>query len=68
VVVDDLVARADSDGLVITRGVDPLELTVHREGAQATHADRELVMTWAARWSDRASVTVGDLADLDRRS
>lgn len=44
--------------------VADVALMVRRVGAQATDADRQLVVEWAARWASTASVAVGDLVDL----
>ncbi|HEY9226339.1 MAG TPA: 50S ribosome-binding protein YggL [Gemmatimonadaceae bacterium] len=40
-----------------------LEFVVNREGAQATQSDRELILTWAERWREKAAIAVGDLVD-----
>jgi hypothetical protein len=37
---------------------------ISREGSQATHSDRELVLEWAERWSWIADIEVSDLIDL----
>lgn len=63
--VRDLVDVLEAHGLTARHGVGQvIELVVHREGSQATDADRAIVRDWAARWSGRATVTVGDLIDL----
>jgi hypothetical protein len=48
-------------------GPGTLAFVVTREGGQATNNDREIVRDWSARWSNVASITVGDLVDLESR-
>lgn len=63
--VDDLMNVLESNGLVT--GGSParnLEFVISREGSQATHSDRELVLEWAERWSWIADIEVSDLIDL----
>jgi uncharacterized protein YggL (DUF469 family) len=63
--VDDLIDLLESHGLQTGGGGDTtLEFVVNREGGQATDADRALVRDWAARWSDHAAISVGDIVDL----
>jgi len=63
--VDDLVTVLESNGLVIReRGHRNVQYAVSREGSQATHADRELVLGWSERWRSVAEIDVSDLVDL----
>jgi hypothetical protein len=63
--VRDLADTLEPHGLAVERGTGGvIELVVHREGAQATDADRDLVRPWAVRWADRATIVIGDLIDL----
>jgi hypothetical protein len=65
--VDDLMALLDRHGLA---AADPhgraMELSVRRDGSQATDADRAIVRDWAARWTPYVVVDVGDITDLSR--
>lgn len=65
--VDDLLDFVESHGLQSGgAGAMTLEFVViTREGGQVTDADRELVRGWAARWSDYAEISVGEIVDLD---
>jgi uncharacterized protein YggL (DUF469 family) len=58
----DALERHDLTGAV--RGTGAVEVVVRRDGSQATDADRELVQAWAADWSGRAVIAVGDIVDL----
>jgi uncharacterized protein YggL (DUF469 family) len=62
--IDDLVRALESNGLIVGRGADRLEVVISREGSQATHSDRELVLEWAERWSSIADIHISDLIDL----
>ncbi len=73
--VDDAAARALDDafvreaarhGLAAERGGDrrAWRHTVVREGAQATHADRDLVARWLDARDEVESYDVGPLVDL----
>lgn len=42
-----------------------LAWAVHREGAQATEADRQIVIDWSERSAAAGVVTVSDLVDLN---
>jgi uncharacterized protein YggL (DUF469 family) len=65
VLVDDLIDFLESHGLQTGGAGDTtLEFVVTREGGQATDADRAAVREWAARWSDHAEISVGDVVDL----
>jgi len=65
-VVDDLMAFLENHGLVgAGEGARTLEFVVHRDGSQADERDREMVREWSARWTERASVDVGPLTDLN---
>ena len=67
--VDDLIDFLESHGLQTGGAGDTtLEFVVNREGSQATDADRALVREWAARWSDHAEISVGDIVDLSDES
>jgi hypothetical protein len=60
--VTDLIAHLESHGLSASgSGAD---YTITRDGGQATHADRELVLEWAKQRSDVAELRVSDLVDL----
>jgi uncharacterized protein YggL (DUF469 family) len=48
-------------------GERTLDYAISREGSQATHADREVVLEWASRWSGVAEIEVSDLVDLRQR-
>ena len=63
---DDLIDVLANHGLESAGGAGDrvLEFIVNREGGQATHADRELIMAWASRWTAEADVSVGELVDL----
>jgi uncharacterized protein YggL (DUF469 family) len=64
--IDDLIAFLEACGLVGAGGGErTLEMVVHRDGSQAAEQDRDMVKTWAARWSDRATIDVGPLTDLN---
>jgi hypothetical protein len=58
----DVLERHDLSGLV--RGARSVEVVIRRDGAQATDADRDLVRTWSAEWTPRASIIIGDVVDL----
>ena len=63
--VDDLRRVLDANGLVTReRGRRGVRYDVSREGSQATHADRELVLEWSERWRSVADIDVSDLVDL----
>lgn len=47
------------------RGIGTQEVVVRREGTQATHADREVVRAWADPWIGVATISIGDIVDLD---
>jgi uncharacterized protein YggL (DUF469 family) len=65
-IADSLFEILDANGLVKVGGGNRLiELTVNRQGAQATDADRQLVIDWAAQWTHTADVRVSDLIDLN---
>jgi len=65
---DDLRRLAQANGLVVARrgarDPRPLAFDVTREGSQATQADRELLLEWAARWNRVAAISVTDLGDM----
>jgi hypothetical protein len=65
---DDLRRLAVANGLVVSRhgprDPRPLAFEVTREGSQATQADRELLLNWAARWNRVAMISVSDLEDV----
>ena len=65
-VVEDLHRFLTGQGLEAARAGGALEFVVTREGGQATNNDREIIREWSQRWSNVASVTVGDLVDLDQ--
>lgn len=44
---------------------NPLQWSVYRDGTQATHADRQIVLDWSARWTAWADVWVSDIVDLN---
>jgi hypothetical protein len=62
-VVEDLRRLFSAHGLEGARA-GTLAFVVTREGAQATNNDREIIREWSQRWSNVASVTIGDLVDL----
>ena len=63
--MDDLIDTLEAGDLLMGgRGDRVLEYVINREGDQATEADRQRVVAWAARWSDRGVITVSDLVDL----
>jgi len=64
--VNDLVDTLEANGLMMGRSGDRvLDLAIRREGTQATDADRQLVVAWAARWTGVATITVSELVDLN---
>jgi uncharacterized protein YggL (DUF469 family) len=64
--VDDLMAFLENHGLVgAGEGAHTLEFVVHRDGSQADERDRESVREWSTRWSERATIDVGPLTDLN---
>jgi len=63
-VINDLMQVLDSNDLIASRSADGLEFVISREGSQATHADRELVLSWTERWKPIAEIDVSDLIDL----
>jgi len=63
--VADLLTVLESNGLVTRqRGRRGVRYAVSREGSQATHADRELVLGWSERWRSVVEIDVSDLVDL----
>ena len=62
--VDSLIDFLESHGLQTGNAGATLEFAINREGGQATDADRALVREWAARRSDDAEISVGDIVDL----
>jgi len=72
----ELIELLESNGLTTHGAVDSVHhdeerpegfaviLNITREGAQATHADRQLIAEWANYWAKIAHVTVSDLVDL----
>lgn len=65
-VIDDLMRFLENHGLVgAGEGGRTLEFVVHRDGTQADERDRETVRVWSARWTDRATIDVGPLTDLN---
>ena len=63
--VDDLVELLESNDLSMSGGGERnVKYVVSREGSQATHADRELVLAWSERWDAIAEIDVSDLVDL----
>jgi hypothetical protein len=65
VVTEALLGLLEANDLV-TRSRRPLEFEITREGSQATHADRELVLAWAQDWERVADIEVSDLVDFQR--
>jgi uncharacterized protein YggL (DUF469 family) len=66
--VDDFIDFLEGHGLQTGGAGDTtLEFVVSREGGQATDADRALVRDWAARWSEKAAIDIGDIVDLGDR-
>ena len=65
--LDDLIAILDRQGLAAQghRG-RTMELSVRRDGSQATDADRAILHDWAARWDPWVAVEIGDIMDLSR--
>lgn len=63
--VGDLVDLLERNDLTLAER-PRLQFVVSRDGTQATHSDRELVMAWARRWESYAAIAVGDLMDLSR--
>jgi uncharacterized protein YggL (DUF469 family) len=64
--IDDLIEFLETCGLVGAGGGErTLEMVVHREGSQAAEQDRDMVKTWATRWTGRATIDVGPLTDLN---
>jgi hypothetical protein len=59
----DLVTHLEPHGLSVA-DAGTARYTITRDGSQATHADRELVMLWTERWTSVAEVHVSDLVDL----
>jgi uncharacterized protein YggL (DUF469 family) len=67
--VDDLADTVEASGLMMGGGGDRrLEFAINREGDQATNADRERIVAWAARWSTVAAIDVSDLVDLNEHA
>ena len=65
-IVDDLMAFLENHGLVgAGEGARTLEFVVHRDGSQADERDRDIVREWAGRWTQRATIEVGALTDLN---
>jgi len=62
---DDLRRVTQANGLVITRRPRALAFEITREGAQATQADRELLLDWATRWNRVADIAISDLEDMN---
>jgi uncharacterized protein YggL (DUF469 family) len=42
------------------------EFTIVGEGAQATDADRKLILEWAKRWAHVATIEASELVDLNQ--
>jgi YggL 50S ribosome-binding protein len=64
--VRDLNTTLEANGLLaLDRGHGALRCSIGRDGAQVTDDDRQLVLEWANRWADVASISVSDLVDLD---
>lgn len=64
-VVGSLIERLERHDLTGTLRSDrEVDVSVRREGSQATDADRALVLAWSAEWTGRAAITVGDVVDL----
>ena len=59
-----LVEVLEANGLEIAGSSRDLEYVISREGSQATHADRELIIDWARACTSVARVDVSDLIDL----
>jgi len=66
-IVEDFQRVLSGHGLEATRA-GTLAFIVTREGSQATNNDRDIVRAWSNRWSNAASITVGDLVDLDQEA
>ena len=66
-IVEDFQRLLSGYGLDATRA-GALAFVITREGSQATNNDREIVRNWSNRWSNVASITVGDLVDLDQEA
>jgi uncharacterized protein YggL (DUF469 family) len=63
--MDDLIDTLEAGDLLMGgRGDRVLEYVINREGDQATEADRQRVLAWAARWSESGVIMVSDLVDL----
>lgn len=65
-IVDDFHNLLERHGLEAIRAEHSMTLTVSREGGQATHHDREIVREWSNQWAEVASITIGDLVDLQQ--
>jgi uncharacterized protein YggL (DUF469 family) len=64
---DSLIELLEANGLEMGAGSGrTLQYVVSREGGQATHADRELVLEWAGQWSSIAEIEISDLIDLQQ--
>jgi len=66
-IVEDLHRFLTGHGLEAVRAAGALAFVVTREGGQATNNDREIARDWSNRWSNDASITVGDLVDVESR-
>ena len=65
-IVDDLMAFLENHGLVgAGEGAHTLEFVVHRDGSQADERDRDIVRDWSTRWTQRATIDIGPLTDLN---
>jgi len=63
--VSDLSNLLEANGMAMGRAGDrTLEFVINREGAQATHADRKLVVEWTERWEQVGRFIVSDVIDL----
>lgn len=64
--IDDLMALLETNGLVgAGEGDRTLQFVVHRDGSQATEHDRQIIAAWSPRWTDRATIDVGPILDLN---
>jgi uncharacterized protein YggL (DUF469 family) len=62
---NDLHDLLDANELMVRGGgYRELKYIVHREGSQATNADRELVVGWAGRWRSVARIEISDVVDV----
>lgn len=65
-IVADLLSVLEANDLSAdVRGIGTQEVVVRRDGAQATHADREVVRAWADPWIGVATIAIGDIVDLE---